>query len=61
MIEYVYRNYVANSLRILPEGNKQLQYTLDELLHPKPVDNRTVEEITEDICNRAGITIKRNK
>ena len=55
--EWRYRHYVAESLRILPEGNKQLSHTLYEVLHPAPVDNRTAEEITEDVCEKAGITI----
>jgi hypothetical protein len=58
--DWIFRQYVAYSLQAIPE-NKKLSATLDELVHPKPVDNRTVEEITEDICKRAGITMKRNK
>ena len=52
--EWEYRYYVADSLRFIPE-NKHYSKSLREILNPAPVDNRSVEEITEDICRRAGI------
>ena len=54
--EWICRHYVANSLRIIPES-KQISNTLYEIMHPAPVDTRTGEEITRDVCERAGITI----
>jgi hypothetical protein len=42
----------------LPEGNKQLRYTLEEVIHPKPVDNRDGEEIAIDVMEKAGLKFK---
>jgi len=56
--EWLYRHYVANSLKLAGE-RKYYQNTLKEWLEPIKKDNRTVEEITEDVCEKAGITLVR--
>lgn len=55
--DWIYRHYVANSLRMLPE-RKYYQTTLKDMLDPPPVDNRTAEEITEEVLKNTGITLK---
>ena len=50
----IYRHYVANSLRLNPEG-KQLTLTLDEVMHPAPVDRRKSEDIILDVMEKAGL------
>lgn len=34
-----------------------MQYTLDEMLQPQKIDNRTAEEITAEVCEKTGIVI----
>ena len=53
--DLIYRHYVANSLRLIPEG-KQLTMTLDEILNPKPADNRSGADIVLDVMEKAGLT-----
>ena len=61
--EKAYRLYIAETLRILTEntarfagGYVQGRFTVyDE----RRVENRTAQEIVEDVSRRAGITIKR--
>ena len=50
-----YRIYTARALQILTEntanalGGKTMSISYDDLINPKPVDNRSAEEIIEDI------------
>ena len=50
-----YRIYVARATQILTEntanafGGKSMSMSYEELINPKPVDNRSAEEIIEDI------------
>lgn len=52
--DWLYRHYVANSLRALPMG-QHIIATLDEWLNPPPVDTRTPEEIAQDVIQMAGL------
>jgi hypothetical protein len=57
--DWTYRHYVANSLRYLAKGEGEyLLPTLYEALHPKPVDNRTGDEIAIDVIKKAGLKFK---
>ena len=55
--------YYAECLRIITEntakigGGSYITVKLDDILNPKPVDNRTGEEIASDIIKRAGIEV----
>lgn len=50
-----YRIYVARATQILTEntanafGGKSMSMSYEELINPKTVDNRSAEEIIEDI------------
>lgn len=57
------KNYYAECLRIITEntakisGGSYIAVTLSDILNPKPVDNRTGEELAADIIKRAGIEV----
>ena len=58
-----YRIYIADCLRIISEntakigGGSYLTAKLADIINPKPVDNRTGEEIAADIIKQAGIEV----
>lgn len=55
MENLAYQVYTARALQILSEdmanafGGKSMAISYEELVNPKPVDNRSAEEIIEDI------------
>lgn len=55
--------YYAECLRIITEntakisGGSYITVKLSDILNPKPVDNRTGEELAADIIKRAGIEV----
>ena len=55
--------YCAECLRIITEntakisGGNYITAKLADIINPKPVDNRTGEEIAADIIKRAGIEV----
>lgn len=55
--EWTYRNYVADSLRLIP-NNQYQSMTLREMLTPVKQDKRTAEEITQDVMEKAGLKWK---
>ena len=61
--EKAVRIYYAECLRIITEntakigGGSYITVKLDDILNPKPVDNRTGEELAADIIKRAGIEV----
>ena len=61
--DLAYRVYVSDCLRIISEHTAQMcvgsyiTVKLADIINPKPVDNRTGEEIAADIINRAGIEV----
>lgn len=52
---HAYRRYTARALKVLTEdianafGGKSMAITYEEFINPKPTDNRSEEEIVEDI------------
>ena len=61
--DLAYRVYVTDCLRMVTEntakisGGAYITVKLSDILNPKPVDNRTGEEIAADIIKRAGIEV----
>ena len=61
--DLAYRIYVTDCLRIISEntakmvGGSYVTVKLADILNPKPVDNRTGEEIAADIIKRSGIEV----
>ena len=61
--DLAYRIYVADCLRMVAENTARLSqgtYTearFYDIINPKPVDNRTGEEIAADIIKLAGIEV----
>ena len=61
--DLAYRIYVTDCLRIISEntakmgGGSYITANLADIINPKPVDNRTGEEIAADIIKRAGIEV----
>ena len=55
MENWAYRTYTARALQILSEdmanafGGKTMAISYEEFINPKPVDNRSAEQIIEDI------------
>ena len=55
--------YYAECLRIITENTAKISRgayitaKLEDIINPKPVDNRTGEEIAADIIKRAGIEV----
>ena len=55
--------YFAECLRIITEntakmcGGSYMKAKCADIINPKPVDNRTGEEIAADIIKRAGIEV----
>ena len=61
--DLAYRIYVTDCLRMVAENTAKLSkgtYTVakfSDIINPKPVDNRTGEEIAADIIKRSGIEV----
>ena len=61
--DLAYRIYVTDCLRIISEntakmcGGSYITSKFSDIINPKPVDDRTGEEIAADIINRAGIEV----
>ena len=61
--DLAYRFYVSECLRIIGEntakvgGGSYMTAKFEEIISPKPADNRTGEEIAADIINMAGIEV----
>ena len=60
----IFRDYIANGIQMISEntarkaGDRYLSVSYREIINPKPADNRTGDEIVEDIIRRAGLTVK---
>lgn len=60
-----YRIYVTDALRLVAEntaryaGGNCIKARYIDVVEPKKQDNRTCEEITADIVERCGLTIKK--
>ena len=61
--DLAYRIYVTDCLRIISEntakmgGGSYITARFADIINPKPVDDRTGEEIAADIIKRAGIEV----
>lgn len=61
--DLAYRIYVTDCLRIISEntaktgGGSYITAKFADIINPKPVDNRTGEEIAADIIKRTGIEV----
>ena len=61
--DLAYRIYVCECLRMVTENTAKISngsYTaakFEDIIKPKPVDNRTGEEIAADIIKLAGIEV----
>lgn len=61
--DLAYRIYVSECLRMISEnaagggGGSYMDVKFEDVVNPKPVDNRTGEEIAADIIKRAGIEV----
>ena len=61
--DFAYRIYVTDCLRIVTENTAKISngsYTVakfEDIINPKPVDNRPGEEIAADVIKRAGIEV----
>ena len=61
--DLAYRIYVTDCLRIISEntakmvGGSYITAKFEDIINPKPVDNRTGEEIAADIIKLAGIEV----
>ena len=61
--DLAYRIYVADCLRIIRKkkkkmgGGSYITAKFADIINPKPVENRTGEEIAADIIKRAGIEV----
>ena len=55
-----YRVYVTDCLKLIAEntGNISLKLRYYDIIKPKKEDNRTGDEIVEDIIKRAGLVVK---
>lgn len=59
----IFCDYIANGIQMISEntarkaGDRYLSLSYREIIHPKPVDNRTGDEIVEDVIQRAGLKI----
>ena len=61
--DLAYRIYISDCLRIISEntakicGGSYIVAKFADIINPKPVDNRTGEEIAADIIKLAGIEV----
>lgn len=59
----LHREYMAKCARICTEntaklsGGSYIGLEYSEIIHPKPKDNRTAEEIVMDVIAKAGIEV----
>lgn len=63
-----YRAYLYECIRIIGENTaglvKEGRYiptAYDEVIHPKPQDNRTAEEIVADVVKKAGLEVRKRE
>lgn len=51
-----YRFFVTEQLRMIPQ-NKYIQKSILEILEPEEQDNRTAEQIIDDVLEHAGLEL----
>lgn len=65
--ESAFKIYVAECMRTMTvntakfAGGSYIQAKFYDIINPKPQDNRTCEEITADIIQRAGLVVKQDE
>lgn len=58
-----YRKYITDCLQNISEntakhcGGAYVSARFADLLHPKPADNRTAEEVVADVARAAGLEV----
>lgn len=52
-----YRIFVTDALRYIPQ-NKYTTVSFYDMLYPKPADNRTAEQIVNDVVADAGLILR---
>lgn len=58
-----YKTYVAECMRMMTEntakfaGGRYMSLSFGEMLRPKPIDNRTGDEIAMDVIKKAGLKV----
>lgn len=61
--DQAFKIYVAECLRVITEntakmsGGSYISASFADILNPKPVDNRTGEEIVAEIIQKAGLEV----
>lgn len=55
--EVAYRIYVTDSLFYSAENKKLVKRYID-IINPRPVDNRSGDEIALDVINRLGLKVE---
>ena len=55
--ELVYREYVTESLRLIPR-NRYLTKGLLDIIHPRTEPEMDAGEIVSDVISRAGLVVK---
>lgn len=59
----IFRNYLANGIKMISEntathsGDRYLALSYNDIINPKPVDERTGDEIVSDIVCKAGLKV----
>ena len=55
-----YQVYITDCLKMITErvASVSIKSRYYEIINPKKVDTRTVDEIVEDIIKRAGLVVK---
>ena len=62
--DLAYRIYISDCLRIISENTAKMgcgsyiTAKFADIINPKPVDNRTGEEIAADIIKKAGLEVR---
>ena len=51
-----YRVHVTESLRNMPQG-RHVAISYWDMIHPKPADTRTGDEIAADVIERLGLEV----
>lgn len=56
--EMIYRFYVAQSLQLAPQGKYKTQSFYDILYPKEPEEEKTAEEIVQDVVKKAGLILR---
>ena len=65
--EKIYRNYIAECVRMTAEntakmvGGSYIKTAYADIIDPKPQDNRTGEEIADEIIKKCGLEVTKDE